>query len=617
MMISARRLSVAFAVVSFPLIAFAQEIASWPAPPYWNPPARFQKPEKGNSDNAPIGVESIEAVPTPPLPFTGINPCRIVDTRGNGFTGTYGPPALVAGVPRSFTLTGQCGISGAAQAVSLNVTVTNTQGPGHIVIYPEGGVQPTVSTLNYVAGQTVANAAVVPLGASGGITVVAGVSATDLIIDTNGYYAPQLVVNTLNDLSGAVTLAPGTNVTITPSGQTLTIAASGAGAAWSLTGNSGTIAGTNFLGTTDNQALELKVSDARVLRLEPNATSPNVIGGWSGNSVTSGALGATIAGGGTLSATNRVTDDYGSVLGGVNNRAGDASGTTSDHPYATVAGGFSNTANGADSFIGGGSANTTTDTDAVVAGGTLNHAAFRGFVGGGLNNTAAGGSVNTVAGGSNNMAGGSGSAIGGGTNNEASGISATVPGGDSNFANGNYSFAAGRQAKTNYAGVFVWGDSTAANVASTGADQFIVRASGGMWFGTTSSPSFDIATDFLRTSTGAHLTIGGVWTDNSDRDSKENFQQVDKRDVLFRLVSLPITRWSYKAEGCDIEHLGPMAQDFSAAFGLGSDERSISTLDSSGVALAAIQGLYEIVKEKDGEIEKLKARLSKLESALK
>jgi hypothetical protein len=71
----------------------------------------------------------------------------------------------------------------------LNVTVTNTQGPGFILIYPAGGSQPTVSTLNYVTGQTVANAAIVPLGTGGAVTVVAGVSGTDLIIDVNGYYS--------------------------------------------------------------------------------------------------------------------------------------------------------------------------------------------------------------------------------------------------------------------------------------------------------------------------------------------------------------------------------------------------------------------------------------------
>jgi hypothetical protein len=78
-------------------------------------------------------------------------------------------------------------------AYSLNITVTNTLGPGFISIYPQGGAAPLVSTLNYLAGQTLANAAIVPAGTSGGITVVAGVSGTDLIIDINGYYSGGVV----------------------------------------------------------------------------------------------------------------------------------------------------------------------------------------------------------------------------------------------------------------------------------------------------------------------------------------------------------------------------------------------------------------------------------------
>jgi hypothetical protein len=187
MMISASRFSAAVAVAfSVPLVAFAQEIPNWPAPAYWSPPAQSVSAQKREGG---VRREGAEALPTSPLPFIGINPCRLADTRGNGFTGAYGPPALAAGVPRSFILKGRCGIAGTAQAVSLNVTVTNTEGPGFILIYPQGEMQPGVSTLNYVAGQTVANAAVVPLGAGGGITVIAGVSGTDLILDTNGYYA--------------------------------------------------------------------------------------------------------------------------------------------------------------------------------------------------------------------------------------------------------------------------------------------------------------------------------------------------------------------------------------------------------------------------------------------
>jgi len=202
----------------------ADQISNWAAPPYWMP-LKAVSVEKDGEDQPGFEPQAVAGVPTSALAFTGITPCRIADTRGNGFSGAYGPPALTAGSPRNFPLTGQCGIPGGAEAVSLNVTVTNTLGPGFILIYPQGGSAPGVSTLNYVAGQTVANAAVVPLGTGGGVTVVAGVSGTDLILDTNGYYAPQTVVNTLNSLSGAVTLAAGTNISITPAGNTLTIAA--------------------------------------------------------------------------------------------------------------------------------------------------------------------------------------------------------------------------------------------------------------------------------------------------------------------------------------------------------------------------------------------------------
>jgi hypothetical protein len=172
---------------------------------------------------APSGVRPLEIkASSPPLPFVAITPCRVVDTRGNGFGGQYGPPALAGGAPRDFTLTGQCGVAGTAQAVSLNITVTNTLGPGFISVYPQGTAAPLVSTLNYGAGQTVANAAVVQLGTAGGITVIAGVSGADLIIDTNGYYAGS-VVTSLNGLIADVTLAAGTDLTLTPSGQTLTL----------------------------------------------------------------------------------------------------------------------------------------------------------------------------------------------------------------------------------------------------------------------------------------------------------------------------------------------------------------------------------------------------------
>ncbi|HTY41961.1 MAG TPA: tail fiber domain-containing protein [Thermoanaerobaculia bacterium] len=130
---------------------------------------------------------------TSPMPFIGITPCRVADTRDSNQPPGYGPPSLGAGVPRAFTMTGRCGIPAGAQAVSLNVTVVNATGLGYVLLYPTGQPQPGVSTLNFVSGLTVANAAIVPLGQSGQITVAAAVSATDFIIDTNGYFGPSAV----------------------------------------------------------------------------------------------------------------------------------------------------------------------------------------------------------------------------------------------------------------------------------------------------------------------------------------------------------------------------------------------------------------------------------------
>jgi hypothetical protein len=218
---------------------------------------------------------------------------------------------------------------------------------------------------------------------------------------------------------------------------------------WKLTGNASTTPGTNFLGTTDNQALELKVNGARALRLEP-ATVPNLIGGYSGNSVTTGVAGATIGGGGASTLLNRVTDDYGTVGGGSNNRAGDNAGTTGDQPSATVGGGYSNVASSSYATVGGGYWNRAGQYGATAGGGDTNHAdGLRATVGGGWGNT-------------------------------ASGQNATVPGGHDNTAQGNDSFAAGHRAKANSQGCFVWADSTDADYTCSVADQFLVRANGGV-----------------------------------------------------------------------------------------------------------------------------------------
>jgi len=379
---------------------------------------------------------------------------------------------------------------------------------------------------------------------------------------------------------------------------------------WKLTGNAGTTPGTNFLGTTDNQALEFRVNNARALRLEPNATSPNLIGGYSGNSVTGGVYGATIGGGGSSGYTNVVTDSFSTVGGGRGNTAGEGG--------ATVAGGVVNKATGESSAIGGGHANTASGDYATIGGGESNlitDTATYGTIGGGQSNTASG-SKATVGGGSSNTASNWYATVGGGYGNTASGYAATVPGGHDNVAYGMYSFAAGRRAKAYNQGCFVWGDSTDADVTCNTNNAFIIRANGGIWFGTaTASITPTIGSGvFISTSTGAYLSTGGQWTNASDRNAKENFTPVDRREILERLAAIPITFWNYKAEGAEVRHIGPTAQDFNAAFGVGTDDTHIGTVDADGVALAAIQGLYGLVQEKDARIAELEKRVAALEA---
>ena len=102
---------------------------------------------------------------------------------------------------------------------------------------------------------------------------------------------------------------------------------------------------------------------------------------------------------------------------------------------------------------------------------------------------------------------------------------------------------------------------------------------------------------------------------SSDRELKENFAPVDARDILQRVVDLPVTSWNFKGDAAT-PHIGPMAQDFYSSFHLGTDEKHIGTVDEAGVALAAIQGLNAVVKEKDAKIADLERRVTEMEEKL-
>lgn len=396
---------------------------------------------------------------------------------------------------------------------------------------------------------------------------------------------------------------------------------------WSLNGNAGTTPGTNFLGTTDNQPLEIKVNGQRAWRIQPNGTlAPGLIGGHFSNWILGGTIGAAIGGGGADGTncgpaansicSNRVGGAYGTIAGGRANYVpgyygfvggGEANQVMSAH--SVVAGGLDNLAGDILTTVGGGSENSALENWSVVAGGNQNEASgIAAFVGGGYSN-AASAAYTAVAGGYQNTASGINAAVGGGRENVASGVNSVVPGGFGNLAAGNYSFAAGRRAKTNASGAFVWADGHDFDFAPGANNAFTARSTGGARF----ILGIDGAGAWTWQCT---VYNGGSWGCSSDRNVKENFQPVDGRAILEKLAALPITTWNAIGTDPSVRRMGPMSQDFYAAFGLGDDEKVITTGDLDGVALASIQGLYQIVQEKDAQIASLEARLAALEQAV-
>ncbi len=559
----------------------------------------------------------------------------------------------------------------------------------------------------------------------------------------------------------------------------------GGPAGWSLSGNAGTDPATQFLGTTDAQALELRTGNARSLRIEPSGltsgtpalpVTANIIAGSLANEVSSGALGATIAGGGSSfgesdpmqpGGANRVTGHYGTVGGGLGNRSGGGGSDPDINRFSTVSGGRENAADGDSSTVGGGWRNTAAATQSTVgggheniaaavqstvgggtsnvasgsrstiAGGTLNSASgssaaivggnngvasgSSSLVGGGQDNTSSGlvsvvgggflnvasGRGSVVSGGESNSASGPGSSVGGGLSNSASGFGSSVSGGFSNCAGGEGSWAGGRGAKVRPgsaagaaggscsgvplasvaagdAGTFVWADSQSADFVSSGRDQFLVRAAGGMAINTnapalgaalTVAGNLDVAQPgalsfgrstrqmlnlwgdrfalgvqdnalYARSSQNFAWFQGGSHSDAtfapgagggllmtltpgpsgatpigtataqsfvsvSDRDAKMGFAAIDPVEVLEGVLALPMARWSYRNRP-EVRHLGPVAQDFFAAFGLGEGERTISGVDADGIALAAIQGLNAKLEAENAELRRRLERLERL-----
>ena len=422
----------------------------------------------------------------------------------------------------------------------------------------------------------------------------------------SGTYANAVTLNNAaNSFSGN-----GSNLTTLNASQlgSGTVPAAALSNAWRIGGNFGATPGTHFLGTTDTNALEFKVNGQRALQIEYATDtsglgySPNIVGGFSGNIISNGFAGGLIAGGGASQYPNRVGGDFGSVLGGAGNVAirGTAMG------MATLAAGSASTAMGS-------------GTKAI-----------------GQSSTAMGNATT------------------------ASGLYSIAMGSQTTASTDNTT-AMGFRAMAIHPGAFVWADQQFADFASTGVNQFCLRASGGVqlsgdtkvFFGSTLSQKLNLygttfgigiqsGTQYHRVGAGASFAwyAGGVHNDNtlnagggtflmhldgngnlftagavtpsSDRNAKENFVPVQPREMLEKVVALPLSSWNYKADTAT-RHVGPMAQDFYAAFDVGPDDKHIATVDADGVALAAIQGLNRKVEEKAARIAELERRLEKLE----
>jgi len=297
---------------------------------------------------------------------------------------------------------------------------------------------------------------------------------------------------------------------------------------------------------------------------------------------------------------------------------------------ASAVAGDSNLISGTDGFIGAGTHNTIrASTSAVIGGGVDNTIVaknFEGvfsaggsysFIGGGDNNSILGaaqglalyssiaggfgnsmtglygaiaggyegnvsGTAAAVGGGEHNVASNTGAFVGGGSSSSATGQFSTIPGGYLNAANGTGSFAAGTLAKARTNGAFVWSDNSS-NTAlqSTAPYQFLARSAGGFFLYSNAAAS-----------SGVKLAPGaGAWSSLSDRTMKSDIAPLDDAAVLAKVAALPVSEWSYNSER-GVRHVGPMAQDFYAAFHIGEDDRHITSIDEDGVALAAIKALH-------------------------
>jgi hypothetical protein len=585
--------------------------------------------------------------PNTDLVYTPISPCTIVDTRNvGGIVSANSFRSFDAiNVAGNFASQGgngssDCGIPAGAKAIAASVSIFSTTTNGYVTLYPvDSGLPFSVTALFN-------NSAIVPYNDTSAIVPLcvgtcsngkefnyytAG-SASHVLISAVGYFkSPSGLIGDITEIQ--------------------TAAASG------------------LIGGVASGVAALSLAPTQLL--PTTACAANQIAKWNGSAWVCGSASATdawVQGGNGFGAAGVIgtTDAQDltvtsgkavSVLAGTQGGLRIAPSTNLNLPNAAsvINGSFNNS--------GGAFAGATISGGGSFYSPNLAAAEFA-TIGGGSGNSA--GNFGTVSGGSTNNASGTSSTISGGASNTASGAFSTVAGGLGNLATQFASFAAGNNALALHSGSFVWGDSTQVsgfnNTAVTSADnQFVVRAKGGVqlrdtttlnfaaqrkqsinlfgtevgigvqdftlyqrsrnfawYFGGThedgelsNSGGFTLMT--LRPFSGPTTVVGHAYAqsfnNNSDRAMKEAVRLIKPADVLQKLVAMPISSWVYKTDK-NVRHIGPMAQDFHKAFGLGgSNDKNIATVDADGVALAAIQGLNQKLvaesKAKDAKISAL------------
>jgi hypothetical protein len=424
---------------------------------------------------------------------------------------------------------------------------------------------------------------------------------------------PAISAGTVTSITAGAGLTGGTItgsgiIAIDPSSSTLT------GNYFKQGGNA--FGATAVIGAADNQSLGLMVKGEMAVRYEPTSGTPNVVAGATQNWAL-GAVGATIAGGGESNPTgppgrNEVRASYGTVGGGWKNwvrgfygTVAGGGGNQAEGSYSMVPGGLGNIALGANSFAAGSGAYSMFSNFAP-SDGTFIWADAQypiGFFSAAANEFAA-----RATGGFRFV-----TAIDG-TGNPTR-TTAINPNGELDFGNntrqmlklwGGEAYGIGIQSDTLYQrsnSHYAW------YVGGTHHDAMLEPGSNG----------FALMT--LTNGSPAGLpAVSGVaraqtFTSTSDRAAKEAFESVDGAKVLAALVKMPLQSWKYRNE-VEIRHIGPTAQDFRAAFGVGYDDKTIATVDADGVAMAAIQGLHQLMKDKDATIAGQAARITGLEREL-